>query len=250
MSLTLRTLFRRKYTVEGAEGQDVATLFGPFFRPWTFEIRMGDGKEPVGLIQKKWSGLAKELFTEADNFWIEMAQVTDPSLRAILFAATRAPSGSNRQPFRFLVLTDGPRAAQAKALIGAQLVSPRTRVPTSMSTNDRTRETTDNQIGKCRLYHWMMQSTTVSTGTPMLMVPLRTHAALRRRESRGGHRRPRGPGDLRGRSRRRSRTRGGYSAPGHPYRPACAIQADRGERRCAAEMDPAGAAAGGDPRWN
>jgi len=40
------------------------------------------------------------------------------ALRAMLFAATRAPSGSNRQPFRFLVLTDGPKAAAAKALIG------------------------------------------------------------------------------------------------------------------------------------
>lgn len=39
-------------------------------------------------------------------------------LRAILFAATRAPSGSNRQPFRFMVLTDGPKAKAAKALIG------------------------------------------------------------------------------------------------------------------------------------
>lgn len=40
-------------------------------------------------------------------------------LRAILFAATRAPSGSNRQPFRFVVLTDGPNAQEAKRLIGA-----------------------------------------------------------------------------------------------------------------------------------
>ncbi|WP_242666533.1 MULTISPECIES: nitroreductase family protein [Parafrankia] len=39
-------------------------------------------------------------------------------LRTILFAATRAPSGSNRQPFRFVVLTDGPKAQAAKALIG------------------------------------------------------------------------------------------------------------------------------------
>lgn len=39
-------------------------------------------------------------------------------LRDILFAATRAPSGSNRQPFRFLVLTDGPKADAAKELIG------------------------------------------------------------------------------------------------------------------------------------
>ena len=39
-------------------------------------------------------------------------------LRDILFAATRAPSGSNRQPFRFMVLTDSDQARQAKALIG------------------------------------------------------------------------------------------------------------------------------------
>ena len=38
-------------------------------------------------------------------------------LRDILFAATRAPSGSNRQPFRFLVLTDGEKASAAKALL-------------------------------------------------------------------------------------------------------------------------------------
>jgi nitroreductase len=40
----------------------------------------------------------------------------------MLFAATRAPSGSNRQPFRFLVLSDGPKAHEAKRLVahGAQ----------------------------------------------------------------------------------------------------------------------------------
>lgn len=44
--------------------------------------------------------------------------VPDADLARILFAATRAPSGSNRQPFRFLVLRDGAEAEQAKALIG------------------------------------------------------------------------------------------------------------------------------------
>lgn len=44
--------------------------------------------------------------------------IGDDDLAAILFAATRAPSGSNRQPFRFLVLRDGPRATAAKALLG------------------------------------------------------------------------------------------------------------------------------------
>ncbi len=43
--------------------------------------------------------------------------VPPEALRAMLFAATRAPSGSNRQPFRFVVLTDGPKAAAAKQLL-------------------------------------------------------------------------------------------------------------------------------------
>lgn len=48
--------------------------------------------------------------------------VPEDVLRDILFAATRAPSGSNRQPFRFLVLTDSETSRAAKALIatGAQ----------------------------------------------------------------------------------------------------------------------------------
>lgn len=41
--------------------------------------------------------------------------VSDEDLAAVMFAATRAPSGSNRQPFRFVVLRDAP---EAKALIG------------------------------------------------------------------------------------------------------------------------------------
>jgi nitroreductase len=44
--------------------------------------------------------------------------VPHDALQAMLFAATRAPSGSNRQPFRLVVLTDGPEAVAAKALIG------------------------------------------------------------------------------------------------------------------------------------
>jgi nitroreductase len=44
--------------------------------------------------------------------------VPDAELAAIMFAATRAPSGSNRQPFRFLVLRNGSRALAAKAVLG------------------------------------------------------------------------------------------------------------------------------------
>ena len=44
--------------------------------------------------------------------------IPDDDLATILWHATRAPSGSNRQPFRFLVLRDGPKAADAKQVLG------------------------------------------------------------------------------------------------------------------------------------
>lgn len=44
--------------------------------------------------------------------------IPDDDLAKMLFAASRAPTGSNRQGFRFLVLRDGPKAQEAKRLIG------------------------------------------------------------------------------------------------------------------------------------
>ena len=67
--------------------------------------------EPVSLYE----GL---LTTRAIRRYAD-EKIPDEALRDILFAATRAPSGSNRQPFRFIVLTDGPAAVEAKRLIGA-----------------------------------------------------------------------------------------------------------------------------------
>ena len=65
---------------------------------------------PVGLLE----GLAT---TRAIRRY-RPEPIPDEDLAKILFAATRAPSGSNRQPFRFLVLRDGPKARAAKALLG------------------------------------------------------------------------------------------------------------------------------------
>lgn len=44
--------------------------------------------------------------------------IPDADLAAILWHAGRAPSGSNRQPFRFLVLRDGARAREARSVLG------------------------------------------------------------------------------------------------------------------------------------
>jgi nitroreductase len=44
--------------------------------------------------------------------------IPDDDLATIMFAASRAPTGSNRQRVRFLVLRDGPKARAAKELLG------------------------------------------------------------------------------------------------------------------------------------
>jgi uncharacterized protein YxjI len=76
---------RRIYDVEDARGRVVAELFGPLLKPWTFEIRVR-GQER-GAIRKRWGGLAKEIFTDADNFGVELANL-DGDLKVLAFAAT------------------------------------------------------------------------------------------------------------------------------------------------------------------
>src|ERR1700689_4205899 len=71
----------------------------------------GDGhSEEVSLYQ----GL---LTTRAIRRYTDEA-VPDDALRDILFAATRAPSGSNPQPLRFIALPGGRVAEEPKRLMG------------------------------------------------------------------------------------------------------------------------------------
>jgi nitroreductase len=66
--------------------------------------------ETVGLLEGIASTRAIRRFRDEP--------VPEDVLATILFAASRAPSGSNRQPFRFLVLRDGPQATVARRLLG------------------------------------------------------------------------------------------------------------------------------------
>ena len=70
----------------------------------------GSGPQPIGLLE----GLAT---TRAIRRYLP-DPIPDGDLATILWHAGRAPSGSNRQMFRFVVLRDGPAALQAKALLG------------------------------------------------------------------------------------------------------------------------------------
>jgi nitroreductase len=71
---------------------------------------MGERVADIGLLE----GLAT---TRAIRRFLP-DPIPEEDLATILWHATRAPSGSNRQPTRFLVLRDGPAATEARALLG------------------------------------------------------------------------------------------------------------------------------------
>jgi hypothetical protein len=83
-------VFRRRYRVSVANqfGSNLV-IDGSLFRPWTFPI-LKNGRA-AGQIQKKWSGVGRELFTDADNF---LVRFDDPGLdaaeRRLLIAAALA----------------------------------------------------------------------------------------------------------------------------------------------------------------
>ena len=76
---------RRIYSVMDRNGHEIYQLFGPLLHPWTFQIQKG-GQE-LGKITKKWSGLVKESFTDADNFGITFPKGIDLSQKAVLLGA-------------------------------------------------------------------------------------------------------------------------------------------------------------------
>jgi uncharacterized protein YxjI len=77
--------FQRRYTVRDAQGTTLGEIVGPFFKPWTFELTVGG--QVIGHIKKKWSGLLKEAFSDADNFEVEFAADVDPRWKALSLAA-------------------------------------------------------------------------------------------------------------------------------------------------------------------
>jgi hypothetical protein len=80
-------IITKRYDLHDERGRVFATIASPFWRIWTFPILDGSGRQ-VGEISKKWSGLGKELFTDADNFKVDFGEGRwTPGQRTVLFAA-------------------------------------------------------------------------------------------------------------------------------------------------------------------
>lgn len=80
------SLFHRKFALENAAGEEVMEIFSPLFRIWTFKLMFQD--QEVGRISKKWGGLLKEMFTDADVFGVECQSHVPMEVRRMLLVAT------------------------------------------------------------------------------------------------------------------------------------------------------------------
>jgi uncharacterized protein YxjI len=76
----------RRFVVENNRGEVVLEIVSPLFRIWTFELRF-EG-QVVGQISKKWGGVLKEWFSDADVFGVEWREHVPAEVRALLLGAT------------------------------------------------------------------------------------------------------------------------------------------------------------------
>jgi uncharacterized protein YxjI len=79
------SLFSKKFEVQNSSGQIIYIIEAPFLHPWTFKIL--ENYQEKGCISKKWSGLSKEMFTDADNFGIKFPDNISIKEKSILLGA-------------------------------------------------------------------------------------------------------------------------------------------------------------------
>lgn len=72
--------------MEDASGQKIGAIRAENWRAWNFSIQDPAGTE-VGRITKTWEGLAKTVFTTADNYVLEVNAPVSPTLRSVMLAS-------------------------------------------------------------------------------------------------------------------------------------------------------------------
>ncbi len=74
------------FGLEDSQGQNLGAIRAENWRAWNFSIQDPGGTE-VGRITKTWEGLAKTIFTTADNYVLELSKPVSPSMRMLMLAS-------------------------------------------------------------------------------------------------------------------------------------------------------------------
>lgn len=74
------------YDLRDSSGFVFSRIKAPLWRLWTFPI-FNSSKRQIGKITKKWGGIAKEVFTDADRFQIQFPPCDFKQKATILSAA-------------------------------------------------------------------------------------------------------------------------------------------------------------------
>lgn len=83
------------------DGQTLGTIAAENWRAWNFSITDASGTE-VARITKTWEGLAKTMFTTADNYVVQIHQPIEEPLRSLVVAAALAVDTALKQDSRGL----------------------------------------------------------------------------------------------------------------------------------------------------
>ncbi|XP_025016586.1 phospholipid scramblase 2-like [Tetranychus urticae] len=86
------SLFEPKFKVCNSSGETVLRIERSFCTfsfcgDVEFKVLSHDGDTQIGCITKQWSGLARELFTDADHFGISFPMDLDVNIKAVLLGA-------------------------------------------------------------------------------------------------------------------------------------------------------------------
>lgn len=84
-----------------AGGRGVGSLHAENWRAWNFSVKDGAGDE-VARITKTWEGLAKTMFTTADNYVVKIHRPLEEPLRSLVVAAAVSVDTALKQDSRGL----------------------------------------------------------------------------------------------------------------------------------------------------
>jgi uncharacterized protein YxjI len=81
------------------DGHEIGTLNGENWRAWNFAVHDANGEE-VARITKTWEGLAKTMFTTADNYVVQIHRPLEEPLRSFVVASALSVDTALKQDKR------------------------------------------------------------------------------------------------------------------------------------------------------